>query len=254
MTILAHAYINLNHINMGVDMIEIDVRMSKDGHLIVIHDETVDRTTNGKGEVADLTLNELRKLKLRKNEGGILNLPTEQKIPTLEEALNLAKGRILVNLDIVLENVFDPALAVARQTGTLQQILFKMPLQSLKEEKYQKATFLKDTYFMPIFREGGPPLSVLADEFDIVDPVAYEVVFKTTGYLEEGASSILNQGERFWVNTMWESLSPGYSDDRNLINPDAHWGQLIKLGVNMIQTDRPKELIEYLDSKGMRRK
>ena len=53
-------------INMGVDMIEIDVRMSKDGHLIVIHDETVDRTTNGKGEVADLTLNELRKLKLRK--------------------------------------------------------------------------------------------------------------------------------------------------------------------------------------------
>jgi glycerophosphoryl diester phosphodiesterase len=68
-------------IDAGVQWLELDVQMSKDGVLVVIHDETVDRTTNGTGAVADLTFDELRKLDA--GEG--------QKIPSFDEAVALAK-------------------------------------------------------------------------------------------------------------------------------------------------------------------
>jgi glycerophosphoryl diester phosphodiesterase len=68
-------------LDLGVDLIEFDVRLTKDKKLVVIHDEKVDRTTNGRGYVRDLTLDEIRKLNIAENE----------KIPTLEEVINLLK-------------------------------------------------------------------------------------------------------------------------------------------------------------------
>lgn len=70
-------------IELGANMIELDVRLSKDGHLIVMHDQKIDRTTNGKGFVRDLTLDELRKFQTLNNE----------KIPTLQEIIESMKGR-----------------------------------------------------------------------------------------------------------------------------------------------------------------
>jgi glycerophosphoryl diester phosphodiesterase len=68
-----------NAFQLGADFVELDVRLSKDGSLVVIHDEAVDRTTNGSGLVRDLTLSELKLLDAGKGE----------KIPTLEEVLEL---------------------------------------------------------------------------------------------------------------------------------------------------------------------
>ena len=75
-------------VNLKVDLIEFDVRMTKDKELVVIHDEKVDRETNGKGYVRDFTFEEIRKLNIRKNE----------KIPSFEEVINLLKkeGPIIV--------------------------------------------------------------------------------------------------------------------------------------------------------------
>ncbi len=70
-----------NAIDQGVDWLEFDVQMTKDGALVVIHDETVDRTTNGTGAVRDLTLEQIRSL----DAGG------GQKVPTFDEVLQLAK-------------------------------------------------------------------------------------------------------------------------------------------------------------------
>lgn len=80
---------------MGVDMVELDVAKTKDNQLILMHDKTVNRTTTGKGLVSDFMLDSIKKLFL-KNGAGV---PTKYKIPTLEEALRLCKGKILVNLD-----------------------------------------------------------------------------------------------------------------------------------------------------------
>ncbi|OOG77388.1 glycerophosphodiester phosphodiesterase [Flavobacterium sp. A45] len=77
-------------IEMGADGIELDVHLSQDGHLIVIHDETIDRTTNGKGIVNQLTLQELKSFKI--NE--------KYTIPTLEEVLDLVNQRCFVNIEL----------------------------------------------------------------------------------------------------------------------------------------------------------
>ncbi len=70
-------------LDMGVAAVEVDVQLSKDGRLMVIHDETVDRTTNGQGRVKDLTFAQLRKLDAGQGE----------RIPSLEEVVELLKGR-----------------------------------------------------------------------------------------------------------------------------------------------------------------
>ena len=67
----------------GVGAVEIDVRLSRDGHLIVIHDETLDRTTNGEGAVLDMNIAELRALDAGEGE----------RLPTLDEVLELVRGR-----------------------------------------------------------------------------------------------------------------------------------------------------------------
>src|SRR5262249_11539313 len=86
---------------LGVDMMEVDIRQAADGALVVMHDATVDRTTDGAGKVADLTLAQLRALRLRQNFGGQMSPAlTDQRVLTLDELLDAAKGRILLNLDI----------------------------------------------------------------------------------------------------------------------------------------------------------
>ena len=77
-------------------LIECDVRMSKDSVLVMMHDETLDRTTTGSGKVVDHTLAELKELKLEDNEGDV----TAFSIPTLAEILEWAKGRAVLELDV----------------------------------------------------------------------------------------------------------------------------------------------------------
>jgi len=75
--------------SLGVDVIEFDIRMTKDGHLIVLHDETVDRTTNGEGEVSSFTLAELKKLdaayRFHDIRGRYIYRNQGVTIPTVEE-------------------------------------------------------------------------------------------------------------------------------------------------------------------------
>ena len=60
-----------NAIRFGADIIETDVRMTKDGHIVIMHDYAVDRTTNGSGYIGDLTLDDIRALRLRDNIGAM---------------------------------------------------------------------------------------------------------------------------------------------------------------------------------------
>jgi len=77
-------------INLNADGIELDVHLSSDGELVVIHDETIDRTTNGKGAVNDFTLKELKNFHSSKN----------QEIPTLIEVFNLVHRRCFINIEL----------------------------------------------------------------------------------------------------------------------------------------------------------
>lgn len=84
-----------NCIEMGVDMVEIDLKKTKDGHLILMHDKTIDRTTTGKGKPEDYTLQEIKRLSLKNGAGH----KTRHKVPTFEEVMTLCKGKVMVNVD-----------------------------------------------------------------------------------------------------------------------------------------------------------
>lgn len=87
-------------LDLGVDGIELDVHLSADGVLVVIHDETVDRTTDGKGLVAEMSLAQLRSFRTNKN----------QIIPTLQEVLDLVNRQCFVNIELKGKGTAKPAV------------------------------------------------------------------------------------------------------------------------------------------------
>ncbi len=105
-------------IDAGAHMIELDVCLSRDRHLVVIHDETVDRTTNGTGAVKALTMDQLDRL-----DAGSWFDPrfNTERLPTLARVLDTAKGHLLVNIEIKPEafEADGPADAVERQVLNL---------------------------------------------------------------------------------------------------------------------------------------
>ncbi len=74
---------------------EIDPRLTKDSVIILMHDDTLDRTTTGKGKISNYTWEELKKLRLKDPEGNV----TEYRIPTLDEVIIWSKGKTIINLD-----------------------------------------------------------------------------------------------------------------------------------------------------------
>lgn len=236
-----------NCIEMGVDMVEIDIRMTRDSQLVVIHDATLDRTTTGKGKVAGWTLDSIKTLYLRNGA----NHPTHHRIPTLEEAMLTAKGKILVNLDKCY-NYFDRAYRVLEKTGTTDHVVMKgkVPLEQVQNEF---GVYLDKVTFMPIVDlHNLNAAKVIADYQREFKPIAFEILFKDENpSLLNDFHQIRKNGSRIWVNTLWESLNAGYEDDMALDNPDKIYGWLIDKGVNMIQTDRPQLLLEYLRDKGL---
>lgn len=117
--------------DMGVDMVELDLNITKDGVVIIMHDETIDRSTNGKGKPSDYTLAELKEFRLKNGLGRVSN----NQIPTLKEVMLALKNRTVeVNLDKSFP-YFREAYAILKETGTLDKALFKsdVPFDSLKQ-------------------------------------------------------------------------------------------------------------------------
>jgi glycerophosphoryl diester phosphodiesterase len=98
----------------GVDAVEVDVRLSRDGVPVVIHDETVDRTTNGRGLVRSMSVEELRRLDAGKGE----------RIPLLSEVLEEVKGRCVLFAELKEVEAAEPALKLVEAAGMLDSVLF----------------------------------------------------------------------------------------------------------------------------------
>ncbi|MDQ7820228.1 MAG: glycerophosphodiester phosphodiesterase family protein [Armatimonadota bacterium] len=104
----------------GADGIELDVRATSDGHLVVLHDADVSRTTDGAGAVAALTLAQLRRLDAGSWFGPAF---AGERVPLLEEVLGWARGRLLVDVEVKAAGLEDALVEVVRRTGTADQVL-----------------------------------------------------------------------------------------------------------------------------------
>lgn len=99
-------------IELKVDYIECDVHKTKDGKIVLIHDHTVDRTTNGKGLVSDFSFDEIRKLDAGKGE----------KIPTLQELLDLARGKVKLHIELKDETATEDTVRILEKNDMIQQV------------------------------------------------------------------------------------------------------------------------------------
>lgn len=235
-----------NCIEMGVDMVEIDIRETKDGQLVLMHDETVDRTTNGNGQVKKMTLAELKELRLVDGLGVV----TAHQIPTLEEALLVAKGKILVNLDKSYK-IFDKCYDIMEKTGTLDQVVIK-GVKTRKEVESEFGAYLDKVYFMPILPMPYDHAKGVVDDYlDNQLPVAFEFVLpQDTIGLIDYFDDIRAKGASVWVNALWAHHNGGHDDEKAALDPTVYdW--FIKNNIDIIQTDRPQLLLNYLRSKGL---
>lgn len=233
-----------NCIAMGVDMVEIDLKKTKDGQLILLHDKTIDRTTTGKGKPEDYTLAELRQFRLRNGAGH----KTDHVIPTFEEVMTLCKGQILVNVDKGYD-YFKDAYAILEKTGTVQQCIMKAGLP-YEQVRMENGGVLEKMIFMPVINLHKDGAETVIDGYmKNLKPVAYELVFDNDGEeVQRLIKKVRDSGAKIFINSLWAELCGGHYDDRAVEQnePDESWGWIIGQGVKLIQTDRPQQLLKYL--------
>lgn len=231
-------------INMGVDIVELDLQCTADSQLIVMHDSKINRTTTGKGLVAEMTLDSIRTFRLKNG----VNIRTRHEIPTLREVLLLCKGRVLINLDKA-DRYFDLVVPLLQETGTTRQIIMK-GRKPADEVRALYGQYLDEVIYMPIVDMNDSASVETFSAHLASNPCAFELCWRTDdGYVRE-ASKMAKGKALLWVNCLWDTLCGGHEDDEAYKDPDAHYGYLIdSLGFRIIQTDRPEYLIHYLKQK-----
>lgn len=237
-------------VRLGVDMVELDVAVTRDGALVLMHDDTVDRTTDGTGRVSELTLAEVRRLWLRAGAGGPTAALTDERPPTFAEAIEAARGHVLVNLDAKAD-VYDAAFSELERLGAVDLILMKRRVRAGEPSLARQPPFDR-VLAMPILDQAVGTAGVILADQALGSPVAVELIFTDLGWLDDVAPAVEAMDARVWVNTLNPNLAAGLVDADAVSSPDQVWGRLIDHGVDMIQTDAPQELIAYLRSRGLR--
>ena len=238
-------------IEMGADVVELDIQLTKDSVLVLMHDGTIDRCTTGKGRVADLTYEELQKFYMKTAHGTRCSL--DLKVPTLREALEVCKDRIVINIDKGY-NHYGLVLALAEEMGMTEQILIKGS-SSLASIREKMAANEQNLLYMPIITPTNAKSMALFEEYiaDDEPQLAYEICWgEYTPEVESAMQRLIADGSKLWVNSLWNSLCGGLSDDVAWVtSAEEVYGKLVDMGATMIQTDRPEYLLEYLRERGL---
>jgi glycerophosphoryl diester phosphodiesterase len=204
-------------IEQGADVLEADVRASSDGVLLILHDPMVDRTTSGSGPLRDMTAEEARAL----DAGG------GERIPTLEEVLEVARGRIRVNLDLKEVEVVEPAVRAVHAAGMVDQVTYI----SFEPEAWDRLGRLSP----------DSPLVHLVDSAAGVAGLAMGEVGTQSVAAGVGMPYKLVSAE-----VVENMRRHGYGVFAWTVDDEAEMRRLIECGVNGIVTNRPGALAEVL--------
>ena len=240
---------------LGVDMVEIDVRRTADGALVILHDATVDRTTNGHGRLSEMTLRQVQALRLKSTGGGPAEAP-----PTLEAFLAHAQGRILINLD-VKEPIAEQVAQVVLDSGAAGQVLVKARPEAGAGPMADLPPY-RSLAFMPMVgavngKAQADPAGIAALQMLAENRVpAIELCDLRRSQFKAVRAQARLARVRLWSNALarkglkgvWARAWAGgaAADGRHT------WRRLIDDGVSVIQTNRPAALLDYLDARGLR--
>jgi len=216
-------------IRLGVDIVEIDVKVTTDGIPVLMHDGTINRTTTGKGKLEEMSFAELNQYFLTEKGKA-----TTHKIPTLEDALRLAKGHVLVDLDLKTDKL-QPLLDVIRKTKTEDIVFFF-------DSDYDALSFVdkKDKNYMLMPRAHS--LAMADSAIRLFKPEVVHIDFSF--YTPEVVNTIKRHKARVWINALGLidiAIQNG--------NTEEALQKLLKHGANVIQTDEPELLLKLLKEK-----
>jgi glycerophosphoryl diester phosphodiesterase len=213
-------------IRLKVDIIEIDVKVSKDGVPFLMHDRTMDRTTNGKGDPEEFTWEELQGLAIVE-KGKVTRL----KIPSLEQALNEAHGKILVDLDLKTDRL-DDLFRIVEKTSMQDYVLFFDSDYNVLQRVQKKS---RNFMIMPrVYNAAQADSAVM-----LFDPPVVHIDFDC--YTDETVDIIKGSMARIWIN----ALGDPDVDIRNG-KPKKALKKLLEKRASIVQTDEPALLLEAL--------
>ena len=260
-------------IRLGIEAVEIDVQLTRDREAVVFHDTTLNRMTPSWGYVADHTLAELQTLPLFERDGmstlaHFRPLPTKHRIPSLRDYLNAARGRIMINLEIKtnhrygFEETFHTAAELAREMGLLDHVFWKiMPPARGVTGTDARADAVARTleidelpYVMPMVWQSERQFERQLEDFEGLGIKGYELIAQDVDRwtIGEDGRIVGSDVYRYMGIAVGARWSAGLSDDVALVDPDAAWGTLLDLGFDLIMTDRPEQLMLYLEERKLR--
>lgn len=213
-------------IEIGCDYVELDVRRTKDGALVIMHDATVNRMTNGKGKIAEMTLEEIRKLEIKSRKGKWPGL----KVPTFDEMLSRAKGHMKIYVD---HKNAPPAevLAAIEKHGMLRDVVVYGSPRVLRE--YKKLA--PEVWIMPPHPDSLAEIASMAKE---LKPETFDG--NIVEWNREQVEASHKAGVQVWV------------DSRADYDNEAGVKKMVDMGVDAIQTDNPALLLKLLAGMGLR--
>jgi glycerophosphoryl diester phosphodiesterase len=219
-------------IAFGIEFIETDPRRTGDGVLVNVHDTDVARVTTGQGEVAKMTLEELRALPLRtgKYEGDF----SCEGIATIEEILTAARGRIHVLLDANKTDDIAGLVAAVRATDTLDWAI----LDTDSPEKIEAALAIEPRLHTMIRVVSEAELTAELERFAAHPPVLVEI--RSEGDLKTLVPAVQGAGHRAFTDSFVNDFSAGLQGDVTV------YDELWATGVDVLQTDRPELVLRGL--------
>jgi glycerophosphoryl diester phosphodiesterase len=240
-----------NAAEMGVDVLETDIHITKDGHLVTIHDPSVDRTTNGKGKVADLTLAEIQELDagyhFKDLEGTYSFRGKGVYIPTVDEMFQTF-GDLKIEIEIKDDN---PPEKIDEIASKLWDLIEKYQM----EEKILISSFDHD--ILKTFNKyANGTVAITAGRQEVKNFVVFHKFFLRNLYVptvdafqipvEDSGFDLTDQKLIDGAHRLRMEVHYWTIDDPSTME------KLIDAGADGILTNRPDLLLELLDEKGMK--
>lgn len=215
----------------GVDYVEVDLRTTSDGRLMIMHDETVDRTTNGKGRLRDLTYQEIRTLKVvdKKNPGA-----ATCTVPTFEEVLNLCKGKINIYLDFKDADV-QKVYKLLKASGMLDHVAVYLNAESHYVDWKAVDARVPLISSVPGYNKDTAQMRKFLQDYQV------SVIDGSPGDYDEVMLSVIRSCQvKVWLDVQNKEERPKY------------WMPILKTGVDGMQSDHPGALVKFLGNIGRR--
>ncbi len=229
-------------IRQGLLFIEIDLRETKDGYLILSHDESLTRMTGLEGNICDLTLAEIKKARLYKGSGES-KTPTQDMVPELSELLRAFKDRALFNIDKGWE-YREKLDFILRKENAFHQAIVKS-----NAEIDEAAAFLRsaDSQFLYMHKIFNKDMAVLPEMKERLAPKLWELSFfdDAEPLIQPETIVSLKETAGVWINALNVSRNNGHNDALSLREPEKGWGFLLGLKPNYVQTDYADRYLQH---------